>query len=70
MESLIQLGRLFLGNLFPTGPLAITATKVPQIHVIALDTVEHFFVTLNLPVHKKMAFPFPFRALHLAPDPL
>jgi hypothetical protein len=60
---------LFLGNLLPTGPLAITSTKVLQTDVVAADTVQNLFVPFHMPVQKEMAFTHAFGTFHLALDP-
>jgi hypothetical protein len=58
-----------LGDLLPTGPLAITATKILQVHIIAPDTVQNLFVAFYVPMQKEMTFTLAFWTCHLALDP-
>jgi hypothetical protein len=64
-EILIRLGRRFLGNLLPTGPLALATAKISQVDVITSDATDDLFIAFDLPVHKKVAFTLAFRTCYL-----
>jgi hypothetical protein len=55
--------------LLPACPLAITAAQIPQIGIVATDTVNDFFPTFIAQLYQKLVITPSFRALYVALDP-
>ena len=57
------------GDLLPACPLTITAAQIPQIRIVATDTVHDFFPTFIAQLYQKLVIAPSFGALYVALDP-